>query len=964
MDYYVSLTRPIAYRSLLEVAQLPVPDGTLKRIFVEPGEYRMDGLRYWGTAEIIASEGPGTVTLDCSAEYTVRVEGKVTLRDLTLRNWADKGQTIQVVGGVAILDNCQIHTRGDAVSVWDGGDLTLSRCDLHDGALIFSDAIGDVSHTTVSGAPSCAIAIHKASKVTIRDVTISNAGEHGIWINTGSSPLIERCTVTRSGSAHVLVQERSRALLRDCRLSDSGKCGFVVRDRSVATLEDATISRSGVDDVWVTTDSRLDATRVTMTGAVRNSVGVDLRGEAHFVSSTMESPANIGLFVDDTAVTQLRDVTIRGGEIGVRLTSGARLDGTNVLITEHRAIGVHLHSNAQAQLTGSSRIEHNLGVGTQLEEGSSLTGDYVESDNGVPATSAAGAVTTPAPPAAAPTPPAPPVDVAALMAELDAMIGLGGVKHEITKLVSLLKAAEQRRRAGLAPGPVISRHMVFAGPPGTGKTTVARLYGKILAALAVVSNGGFTEVSRADLVGQVLGGTTAKTTEVVTAALGGVLFIDEAYTLSRQFGTGSDFGQEAIDTLVKLIEDHRDDLVVVFAGYATEMRDFLNANPGLSSRVSRTIAFENYSPAELAEIASSLASSHGFVFAEEAEQLLTKHFQRIRRDDNFGNGREARRIFEAAIENQAVRLAELPEPTTEDLTTLLPSDLDGIVDASLVSDARQTRDSAQVDDVFERMDRLVGMTEVKARMRDVVDLITAARLRKAAGLATAAVTGNLILTGPPGTGKTTVARLYGELLSALGVSATGQVVEVSRMDLVGQHLGETTAKTAAKFAQARGGVLFLDEAYTLSRQFGTGSDFGQEAIDTLVKLIEDHREEVVVIVAGYSREMTDFLAANPGLASRFDHTIDFAPYTQDDLVSILELMVESAGFVLRAETREAARSVFLSDTARFAEGNGREVRKLFERARTAHARRLARLVAGGTPDHAALTELEPADLDS
>ncbi|WP_433165221.1 right-handed parallel beta-helix repeat-containing protein [Kribbella sp. CA-247076] len=262
-----------------------------------------------------------------------------------------------------------------------------------------------------------------------------------------------------------------------------------------------------------------------------------------------------------------------------------------------------------------------------------------------------------------------------LLADLDAMVGLPGVKAEVRALTDEIQVDEWRRTAGLSVG-AVSHHLVFAGAPGTGKTTVARLYGKLLKALGVLPHGGFTEVSRRDLVGQYIGHTAEKTAQVFEKSLGGVLFIDEAYTLSRSAGTGGDFGQEAIDALVKLMEDHRDEIAIIVAGYTAEMTDFLDANPGLASRFSKTVEFENYSAEELLLITDRMVAGGDYLLDPAAAQPLTSYFGRIADGPNFGNAREARRLVEAIRKAQSQRLRTLGRmPTTEELRSLLAADV-------------------------------------------------------------------------------------------------------------------------------------------------------------------------------------------------------------------------------------------------------------------------------------------------
>ncbi|WP_409490074.1 right-handed parallel beta-helix repeat-containing protein [Amycolatopsis sp. cmx-11-12] len=263
-----------------------------------------------------------------------------------------------------------------------------------------------------------------------------------------------------------------------------------------------------------------------------------------------------------------------------------------------------------------------------------------------------------------------------MLAELDGMIGLPGVKEEVRALVDELQVNEWRRRAGLPIG-ATGHHLIFAGAPGTGKTTVARIYGKLLKALGVLPHGQFREVSRRDLVGQYIGHTAEKTATVFEEAKGGVLFIDEAYTLSRLAGSGGDFGQEAIDTLVPLMEEHRDEVAVIVAGYTGEMVDFLAANPGLASRFGKTIEFENYSPGELLAIFGRMASAGDYELDPDAAPVLTDHFRLISGDANFGNARDARRLFEKVRKAQSQRLRLLGRmPAVEELRGLHVADVE------------------------------------------------------------------------------------------------------------------------------------------------------------------------------------------------------------------------------------------------------------------------------------------------
>lgn len=271
---------------------------------------------------------------------------------------------------------------------------------------------------------------------------------------------------------------------------------------------------------------------------------------------------------------------------------------------------------------------------------------------------------------------APPRPLEELMAELDALVGLERVKADVRQLINFLKVQKLREEQGLKALPA-SRHLVFYGNPGTGKTTVARLVSQIYRTLGVLRRGHLVETDRAGLVAGYVGQTALKVREVATRALGGVLFIDEAYTLST--GGGSDFGQEAVETLLKLMEDHRDDLVVIAAGYTGRMQEFLDSNPGLRSRFNKHVYFDDYGVEQLSEIFKSFCRKADFRLTADAEVALASVFKVLTasRDETFGNARTARNLFEATVSKQANRLVSLPKVDKEILSTIEAADIPG-----------------------------------------------------------------------------------------------------------------------------------------------------------------------------------------------------------------------------------------------------------------------------------------------
>ncbi len=563
----------------------------------------------------------------------------------------------------------------------------------------------------------------------------------------------------------------------------------------------------------------------------------------------------------------------------------------------------------------------------------------------------------------------PPITVDQVMAELNAMIGLEPVKEQIRQLAASVEAAERRRDAGYQTDKPL-QHFVFLGPPGTGKTSVARIIAKIYYAFELLPSPNVVEAQRADLVGEYLGATAIKTNELINHAVGGVLFIDEAYSLVNDGeGHGDRFGSEAVQALLKRAEDDRDNLVVILAGYQRQMEDFLASNPGLNSRFAMRIRFPGYSPAELRALAQAALAQRGESLDGEATRALTRMMEDVGRRrvaDELGNGRFVRNLLEKARQARDVRvMAGSPEPPASELMTLRAEDLERAF-AELTSRFRGYAEAPTLDNAMAELDELAGLEPVKRQVHEIVAQLQVARLRDRQGIASQPPARHFVFTGPPGTGKTTVARIIGGIFAALGLLVRPEVVEAHRADLVGEHLGSTAIKTGKLIDSALGGVLFIDEAYSLYNEGYSGGDaYGSEAVATLLKRAEDDRDRLVIVLAGYPQDMDRFLRSNPGLASRFSVRIAFPSYTPGELAQIMTVIAEQAGDSFDPDARPVLERIFrdASDRGRIDElGNGRFARSLFERACAARDLRVADL--GETATAADLTTLTAIDIET
>ena len=504
------------------------------------------------------------------------------------------------------------------------------------------------------------------------------------------------------------------------------------------------------------------------------------------------------------------------------------------------------------------------------------------------------------------------IHVGASEKQLNTLIGLSTVKESIAKIKAYALANKDAADLNV--------HMCFYGNPGTGKTEVARIIAGILHENGILPTSKVVEVDRSGLVGKYVGETPQKTIAKIHEAMGGVLFVDEAYALVPKDGGGWDFGHEAIATLIKAMEDYRGKFCVILAGYKNPMLKMLSTNPGFQSRIQFTLDFPNYSRDELKLIAELMLKKRGYSLMDTAMDKILDITDVKRKDPNFANAREIRNILDQVIMCQNIRVngSDNKEIGVADVNKYIK---DSNINLPTSNEGR----TSKILTGEEELDQLVGLASVKRMIKKIK-----AYAKKNKG--DAGFNLHMCFYGNPGTGKTEVARILSRILYDAGVLPESKLVETDSHGLIGKYVGETAPKTEARINDAMNGVLFIDEAYGLNEDASAGgkTGYGDEAIEVLLKEMEDHRGQFCVILAGYKDEMKNMISTNPGLASRIQFTLDFPDYSREELGEIANGFLEKKKYEIDRDALEKLLDVTDYFRAKPNFANARTVRNILD----------------------------------
>lgn len=473
-----------------------------------------------------------------------------------------------------------------------------------------------------------------------------------------------------------------------------------------------------------------------------------------------------------------------------------------------------------------------------------------------------------------------------ILEELNGYVGLKNLKHSLSEFITYINFVQERKKQGIDVKENLTAHCIFLGNPGTGKTSIARILGRFFKSVGLLENGHVVEVDRSTLVGEYIGETAQKTEKVIKQALGGILFIDEAYTLKRDTN-GNDFGQEAIDIILKRMEDFNGKFFVIAAGYPELMQNFLNSNPGLKSRFTHLFLFDDFSANELVEIYKLFSSREKFIITPEAEELLTNKLKLIYENDknNLGNARFVRNLFNETKVQLSKRYHSLKydERNFYASSTIIIDDILSAFNNYEKHSKGFVFNDDKLNKYLNELNNLVGLEDVKKTFSKLLASIKVEQLKKERAISSLPKNLNSIFICEPGAGTSTVARLFGKVFKELSLIESGQLVEIDSSYFYGLNKIDSYLTLDKIFQDSIGKIIVVnDSVITLKAK----SDFSDSLLQYFLKKLYLYKDKVVAVLTGNQDEFEDLFESVPVIENQFPNIYNFGHYSTRQLLEI------------------------------------------------------------------------------
>ncbi|SEM85546.1 right-handed parallel beta-helix repeat-containing protein [Lihuaxuella thermophila] len=821
----------------------------------------------------VYDQGRGTIE-DCeiySNKYPnigITREGNPVIKGCKIYNCEQNGIWVKEKGR-GTIDNCEIYgSKYPNIAIASEGNPVITGCKIYkseqNGVWVHKKGRGTIEKCEIFGNRQPNIHIESEGNPVIKGCKIYKSEQNGVWVHENGFGTIENCQIYRNGYPNIAIKSEGNPVIKGCKIHNSEQNGVWVYDQGRGTIEDCEIYSNKYPNIAITGEGNPVFRDCKIYNNSHYGVWVKDKGRGTVESCEIYSNNVANIMIESEGNPVIRGCEIRNSE----------QNGVWALNKGHGTIEnckIYGNSNRDILISEDSHTKVLNEAGPREEKS-----EKAKPDRSSQASS----------------------ELTEVLAELDSLIGMENVKEQIRKTIEYIQFNQELAKFGIESEnlKLAVSHTVLYGNPGTGKTTLAKLLGKLYRAMGLLSSGHVVQVNREKLVAEYIGQTAPKTKAKIDEAIGGVLFIDEAYELTNK-GLKNDFGPEAIAVLLEEMENKKGEFMVVVAGYTQEMARFLEANPGLKSRFTQYFHLQDYTPKEMVEIARKMVRDQKRQLSQDAEEALAEEFTRLwrKRDRFFANARTVRTYVEAMLQAQAQRCLRVPREqwTKEFLLTLTSEDVKATIPKEKTKAFDLPINEALLSEALQQLHRMIGMKRVK---EEIAKLVTLVRFYKEEGRSLDELSPHTLLIGSPGTGKTEVARILARIYEALGILERGDLVEVNRDQLVSAYQGESEKLIAVYIDQAMGGTLLIDEVYQLT-QYGL-QDPGHKVIEVLLKRMEDDRGKFIVIATGYKEKIEQFLDSNDGLRRRFVRRIEFEDYTHAELMQISDLMFQEKGYQL------------------------------------------------------------------